>query len=80
MCLFVGKRYAKELKKENEYQNQKIKELQDAINRIDMQFQQWKEEVLSFEHSDSCIDIDPSDDNRVLDGECVRSGEDEDDI
>lgn len=80
MCLFVGKRCAEELKKENEYQNQKIKELQDAINKIDMQFQQWKEEVLSFEYSNSCIDIDPGDDNRVLDGECVWSGEDEDDI
>ena len=62
-------------------------ELKDAIQRLEKifkeiedKFEEWKEGVLQFEHSQLNIDDNLVDDDRICDGECVWTTEDEDDI
>lgn len=58
----------------------RVAKLEEEFKAMDEAFQKWKEGVLQFEHFrvDSGDDFDG--DNLFLDGELVRTGEDEDDI
>lgn len=51
-----------------------------AYAKEDQKFEEWKEGVLKFEHSEFGIDDNLGDDDRICDGESVRSAEDEDDF
>ena len=57
-----------------------IEQIRDSYREMDLEFNKWKEGVLQFEHSEYCIDDHSGSDDRIRDGQCVRTAEDEDDF
>ena len=72
------KRLEEILKKEAEYRDLKIRELEESITKMNEEFSIWKERVLKFEHIESGIDDYSDGDDLVCCGECVRADENED--
>lgn len=57
-----------------------MQRIRDSYEEMDRDFNKWKEGVLRFEHGEHSIDDYSGGDDRVRDGQCVRTAEDEDDI
>lgn len=69
--------YAKFLEKEIEMFNEKASEINRIFEEMNQKFMEWKESVLKFEHFESSINDNSCDDDRICDGECIWTAEDE---
>ena len=57
-----------------------IRKIHDSYEQTDREFNKWKEGVLKFEYSKHCANDCSGGDDRVRDGQRIRTAEDEDDI
>lgn len=57
-----------------------MQRIRNSYVETDKEFEEWKEGVLTFEHSEHSADGDSGDDDWVCNGESVWPAEDENDI